>query len=139
LLTESEWERAARDGAASSTFYWGELTDSATVGLYAWFSENSARRTQAVGQKLMNAYGLYDMSGNVAEWVWDWVFTSSDWVQYPIGNVADYLGGSEGAYRGIRGGAWTTSDSELRSANRGIGDATGRDEATGFRLARTVP
>ena len=140
LLTESEWERAGR-GGTTSTYYWGEATDTTTVGQYAWFTSNSGSRTQPVGQKVMNAYGLYDMSGNVWEWVWDWVYTSSAWIPYPSGSATDYLGGSTGSFRGFRGGGWDFSASNLRSARRFYDGfaPTGRGTGVGLRLARTLP
>jgi sulfatase modifying factor 1 len=142
LLTESEWERAAR-GGTTSTYYWGEATDAATVGQHAWFISNSGSRTQPVGQKLMNAYGLYDMSGNVSEWVWDWVDTGSpfirDWIPYPSDGATDYLGGSTGSYRGDRGPGWGSGASALRSAFRSRSDPTDRGSSLGLRLARTLP
>ncbi len=138
LLTESEWERAAR-GGTTSTYYWGEATDATTVGQNAWFSSNGDIRTQGVGQKVMNAYGLYDMSGNVWEWVWDWVYTSSDWIPYPSGSATDHLGGPSASIRGFRGGSWNNSASRLRSSYR-FGDVpTNRGNPLGVRLARTVP
>jgi formylglycine-generating enzyme required for sulfatase activity len=138
LLTESEWERAAR-GGTTSTYHWGEATDTSTVGQYAWFNGNAGSRTQGVGQKVMNAYGLYDMSGNVWEWVWDWVYTSSAWIPYPSGSATDYLGGSSGSFRGFRGGGWNNSASNLRSARRDYDVPWYRYNGLGVRLARTLP
>jgi formylglycine-generating enzyme required for sulfatase activity len=139
LLTESEWERAARGGTTTS-HYWGEGSDTATLSQYAWFADNSGSRTQGVGQKVMNAYGLYDMSGNVREWVWDWVHTSSAWIPYPSGSATDYLGGPSGTYRGQRGGDWRwVSAYELRTAGRLEAGPSARGDSTGVRLARTVP
>ncbi len=139
LLTESEWERAAR-GGTTSTYYWGESTVAATVGQYAWYTSNSGGRTQLVGQKGANAYGLVDTSGSVAEWVWDWVYSGSAWLRYPSLDATDYLGGVTGSFRGLRGGSWPYSASDLRSANRfGVSNPAGRDSNLGLRLARTVP
>ena len=137
LLTESEWERAAR-GGTTSTYYWGEATDTATVGLYAWFSGNSGNRTQAVGGKQANAYGLFDMSGNVWESVWDWVYIGSAWINYPSGSATDYVGPASGRYRGIRGGDWRNALSNLRSASRFYSGPDARFYILGFRLARTA-
>ena len=132
LLTESEWERAAR-GNTTSTYYWGETTDTATMGLYAWFRDNAGSRTQPVGGKQANAYGLHDMSGNVWEWVWDWSSA------HPSGSATDYIGPSSGAYRGIRGGSCYNDPSFLRSAYRFFYAPSDRDNSLGFRLARTAP
>ena len=137
LLTESEWERAAR-GSTTSSFYWGDTTDTATVGLYAWFSDNAGSRTQAVGGKQANAFGLHDMSGNVWEWVWDWVHTFPAFIDYPIGSATDYVGASAGSGRGVRGGSWFGDASLLRSSTRGtVGPSNGANDV-GFRLARTA-
>jgi formylglycine-generating enzyme len=137
LLTESEWERAAR-GGTTSTYYWGEATDTATVGLYAWFDGNAGSRTQAVGGKQANAYGLFDMSGNAWEWVWDWVYAGSAWVNYPSGSATDYIGPASGSFRGGRGGGWFDGGSDLRSAYRGSLRPDDRIIGVGFRLARTA-
>jgi formylglycine-generating enzyme required for sulfatase activity len=133
LLTESEWERAARAGT-TSTYYWGFATGTATVGLYAWFGSNAGNRTRSVGTKLPNAYGLYDMSGNVEEWVWDVYATS-----YPSGSATDYIGPTSGSGLGIRGGSFGSSASGLRSASRFSFFANDRYFFLGVRLARTLP
>jgi len=83
LPTEAEWEYACRGGTAAD-FYWGNAESDA--GAYTWYFDNSQNMTHAVGRKLPNAYGLYDMSGNVAEWVNDWLGTYSDTlVENPVG------------------------------------------------------
>jgi formylglycine-generating enzyme required for sulfatase activity len=138
LLTESEWERAAR-GGTTSNYFWGTAVDVATVGRFAWFNSNSGGRTQQVGIKLPNAYGLYDMSGNVWEWIWDWVY-AADWISYPTSSTADYLGPANGTIRGLRGGSYATNASNLRSAERfDFRGASSQFISVGFRLARTAP
>jgi len=99
LPTEAQWEYAARAGT-TTTYYWGNVFDDATVGQYAWFSPNSGSKTHAVGQKLPNAFGLYDMAGNIWQWCWDWYGT------YPSGSQTDPTGASSGTNRVIRGGSW---------------------------------
>jgi formylglycine-generating enzyme required for sulfatase activity len=138
MLTESEWERAAR-GGTTTPYFWGESTDTSTLGQNAWFNANSGGRTQSVGQKLANPYGLFDTSGNVWEWVWDWAFTADDWIPYPTDSATDYLGGSAGAFRCFRGGSWVNNATTLGSAYREIDDPASRNNSYGLRLARTVP
>jgi formylglycine-generating enzyme required for sulfatase activity len=133
LLTESEWERAARGGTTTS-YYWGESTETATMGQYAWYSLNSGNRPQSVGQKLANAYGLVDMIGNVREWVWDWYASA-----YPNGSSTNYAGPSTGSGRVSRGGSFGFGASLARAALRGSDGPSLRDLNYGFRLARTVP
>ena len=72
LPTEAQWEYAARAGT-TTTYYWGTASDDATLGQYAWYKSNSSSMTHAVGQKPPNAFGLYDMAGNVWEFCWDWL------------------------------------------------------------------
>jgi len=125
LPTESEWEYAARSGA--ETLYAGG-DDLDPVG---WYDGNSGGRTHRVGQKRANAWGLYDMSGNVWEWVWD------RYEKYPRGMVSDPTGPSSGSYRVKRGGDWYYYSQYCRSAYRGNYGPSSRDSNVGFRLARS--
>jgi formylglycine-generating enzyme required for sulfatase activity len=104
LPTEAEWEYAARAGTTGPRY--GEL------GTIAWYSGNSGSETHPVKQKTANAWGLYDMMGNVWEWCADW---SGD---YSTGSVTDPTGPSSGSYRVSRGGGWFDVAGGARSANR---------------------
>ena len=123
LPTEAEWEYAARAGTRGARY--GE------VGEVAWYGANSGGRTQPVGQKRGNAWGLHDMLGNVYEWVGDW------YGEYPSGAVTDPRGPGTGSTRVRRGGGWYNHARGVRSANRSYGSPGDRDGNLGFRLART--
>ncbi len=122
LLTEVEWEFAARCG--TDLLYAG----SDEIDEVAWYSDNSDE-THPVGEKIPNACGLYDMSGNVWEWVQDW------YDDYP-GDTSDYLNTVSGNYRVLRGGSWLYDPSSARVANRYGNSPGARYNDLGFRLAR---
>jgi formylglycine-generating enzyme required for sulfatase activity len=132
LLTESEWERGAR-GGSTSAYYWGRASDTATVGQYVWFTSNAGGRTQPVAQKMANPFGLYEMIGNVQEWVLDGYASS-----YPSDSATDYIE-ERNSYALVRGGDWNSAVSNLRSADRDFEFLRWRDGTIGVRLARTVP
>ncbi|MBM4398441.1 MAG: formylglycine-generating enzyme family protein [Deltaproteobacteria bacterium] len=96
----------------------------------AWYSVNSGSRTHPVGTKQANWWGLYDMHGNVWEWVADWLGA------YPSGAVADPLGPSSGVDRVFRGGSWVSAAGGCRSADRTGGVPGGRNGNLGFRVLR---
>ncbi len=98
LPTEAQWEYACRAGTVTR---WNDGNDPKRLGEYAWFRGNSERRTHPVGQKIPNAWELYDMYGNVREWCQDW-YGSTYYQESP---VVDPLGPSVGSYRVLRGGA----------------------------------
>jgi len=127
LPSEAEWEYAARAGT-SSKWSWGNSEGSA--GSYVWYDKNSGSKTHPVGQKKPNAFGLYDMHGNVWEWVQD------NWHDSYRGAPSDgsVWGGGDSRLRVLRGGSWY--DGALRSAHRYYylpGDSYG---SIGFRLVR---
>jgi formylglycine-generating enzyme required for sulfatase activity len=126
LPTESEWEYACRAGS-SRAYCFGE--DEARLGEYAWYGANSGRKTHPVGQKAPNAWGLYDMHGNVWEWCSDW------YGDYPSGSVRDPKGPSTGSYRVNRGGSWYDEAAHCRSADRNRNVPSNRYYSLGFRLA----
>jgi len=126
LPTEAEWEYACRAGSKTA-YSFGESSKS--LGDYAWFYEHSNGQTHPVGEKKANAWGLYDMHGNVWEWCSDW------YGDYPNGAVSDPVGTREGSDRVIRGGCWINEAAYCRSAIRGGYDPSIRDDFIGFRLA----
>ena len=130
LPTEAEWEYAAHPPSGSRTVYAG----SDTVDGVAWHSGNSGNTTRAVKTKTANGRGLYDLSGNVWEWVWDWY--QSNYEALP---ASDPIGPTTGASRGFRGGAWLYSATLSRVARRNGSSPTDRADNLGFRIVRSNP
>jgi formylglycine-generating enzyme required for sulfatase activity/predicted Ser/Thr protein kinase len=126
LPTESEWEYGCRAGSRTA-YCFGD--GEARLGEYAWYDSNSGNKTHAVGQKKPNAWGLYDMHGNVWEWCSDW------YGEYPSGAVTDPTGASTGSSRVLRGGGWYYAAAGCRSAYRRGSGPSDRDNDLGFRLA----
>ena len=126
LPTEAEWEYAARGGNASKGYLYA---GSDNVDEVAWYSSNSGWRTHPVGGKAPNELGLYDMSGNVWEWCWDW------YGNYSSGSQTDPRGPSSGSFRVSRGGSRFNDARSLRSASRFGYTADSRFWA-GFRPVR---
>lgn len=129
LPTEAQWEYACRAGTQTR---WHSGEDESLLGNYAWFSGNSGNRTHQVGLKLPNAWGLYDMHGNVREWCWDWFVASYS----NAGGNVDPTGASSGSDRVFRGGGWYGSGRVLRSACRFRFSPDGRSDDLGFRVLR---
>ena len=129
LPTEAEWEYACRAGTTGDYGGTGRLED------MGWYRDNSGGKPQPVGQKLPNAWGLYDMHGNVWEWCEDW----HDDNYYSVSPEVDPMGPARGERKVLRGGAYLGVPADARSAKRG--DHLSRmvkDFHIGFRLARTM-
>ncbi|MGD0092314.1 MAG: formylglycine-generating enzyme family protein, partial [Planctomycetota bacterium] len=126
LPTEAEWEYACRAGTTTKFNTGGADSDLEDA---AWFNKNSRSHTNPVGQRKPNAWGLYDMHGNVWEWVQDH-FSEKYYVESP---VIDPEGPQTGAGRVLRGGCWRSSADDCRSACRHKGYPGERYEDAGFR------
>ena len=131
LPTEAQWEYACRAGTATA-FNNGvnDWEDEATVDPVGWLRFNSGGMTHEVGRKTANAWGLYDMHGNIFEWCWDWFGL------YPGEDQADPPGPSRGSRRIMRGGDWVDLGDIARSAYRDYGTPHYRSHYLGFRLVR---
>ena len=125
LPTEAEWEYACRAGSKNP------VSGSGLIGEMAWYEMNSDSQTHEVGRNRPNAWGFYDMHGNVLEWC-------SDWYSVPTaGNAVDPKGPPSGSFKILRGGCWFFSDRDCRSAYRLRREPGLRNCIFGFRLAGT--
>jgi formylglycine-generating enzyme required for sulfatase activity len=136
LPTEAEWEYAARAGTTTAFAYGDSLSSSQANFNGDYPYGNAAKgeylgKTIPVGSYQANAYGLYDMHGNVWEWCSDW------YGGYPSGSVTDPKGPSAGSFRVNRGGGWNINGRILRSANRSNNSPSDRYGVLGFRLIRS--
>jgi formylglycine-generating enzyme len=139
LPTEGEWQYAASyiDGSSWTSYNYASgataaYFDATATGLVAWYLSNSGNVTHIVGTKNPNALGIYDMSGNVWEWCWDW------YGAYP-GASTDYRGPISGTDRVIRGGSFNhgAGAASTRVGNRGATYTYDKSYSYGFRLVRT--
>ena len=128
LPTEAEWEYACR-AETTTRFSFGDDVDA--LGQYAWYSANSNGRTHPVGKKQPNAFGLYDMHGNVWEWCWD----GYDADYYKQSPAVDPPGAAQASARVFRGGGWDFIPRFARSAIRHGYGPVYRYSSLGFRLA----
>jgi formylglycine-generating enzyme required for sulfatase activity len=138
LPTEAEWEYAYRAGTTtryhSMPGFPDGTDDIGQVGAIAWYYSNSSIQPRPVGQKAANAFGLFDMSGNVEEWCSDWDSPSYDGPN----PVTDPTGAVTGGYRSTRGGSFRDSHEWLAASTRWNGVPDSWSSSTGFRVARRV-
>lgn len=127
LPTEAQWEHACRAGT-TTTYNTGN--GESALAAAGWYRGNSDNCFHPVGGKMPNAWGLYDMHGNVSEWVLDWGKASL--------SGRDPVGAESGEYRGDRGGCWLLEAWYSESSNRSYGSRPST-KGNGFRLFRTLP
>jgi len=139
LPTEAEWEYAARSGGQDNR-KWSGTNSKSELGDYAWYylsadtdGNGKGDKTFPVGTKKPNELGLYDMSGNVYEWCWDW-YDSGYYSESPLDNPT---GPSSGSYRVLRGGSWRGIANFSRTAYRSNYLPSGTHNYHSFRLLRT--
>jgi len=130
LPTEAEWEYAAR-GGTTTRYYCGD--SASCLGGIEWYSSNSEAKKNDVKGKTANAYGMYDMLGNVKEWTADWY----DEGYYSVSPSDDPLGPASGSDRVIRGGFFISGDADLRVSYRGYFDPSYSNDRVGLRCARS--
>ena len=129
LPTEAQWEYACRAGTQTA---YAHGKSAKQLGDYGWYAENSGDSTQPVGQKQPNAFGLYDMHGNVFEW------TKSGLGDYPEGSATDPEGDKEAGHKATRGGCYMTPEHTLRSAFRLGTHESDPQSGIGIRLVKTL-
>ncbi len=136
LPTEAEWEYAARagDNTVDSLTYSG-TSDENKLGEYAWHYDISSSKTHEVGTKKANAFGLYDMSGNVMEWCWNWHTSRYD---AETEGGSDPTGTSAGSRRVYRGGGWSDYSNYCAVSYRFNNSPGSRGYYIGFRVVRSA-
>ena len=130
LPTEAEWEYAARDGKSTNSY---QYSGSANINAVAWYGENSNVTSHAVATKEPNGLKLYDMSGNVAEWCWDYFVTP-----LPTGAQTNPHGPGIGNLHVKRGGSWLDDAMECTVFFRSGSAPIGKSSTLGFRVCRSA-
>ena len=137
LPTETEWEWAAKGG---KEYRWAGTDEQDEIKKYAWYAwyddsdgGDANNKTHEVKQKQANGYGLYDMSGNVWEWCWDWYDDNT-----PTEGQQDPTGPTSGSVRVIRGGSWFNRAIYAACASRDISNPVSRCDFLGLRVAYSV-
>jgi len=135
LPSEAEWEYAYRAGTTTAFHGWAANPSGTNaqnqVDTIAWFGSNSLSQTRPVGGKAANGFGLFDMAGNVFEWVNDW------YGDYGSSAQTNPTGPGNGSGRVLRGGSWVGSSSLCRASSRSFAPPDSRYASIWFRVART--
>jgi formylglycine-generating enzyme required for sulfatase activity len=126
LPTEAEWEYAARSGGMPERY--AGFSEPSDLASYAWYDKNAGNSTHPVGEKKPNGLGLYDMTGNVYEWVQDWKGS------YANASRDNPQGPASGRYRVLRGGSWNSIPRLLRATARNLHPPAARLDSYGFRV-----
>ena len=132
LPTEAEWEYAARNGGNGGK--WAGTNDCVELDGYAWHDKNAGGKTHPAGQKKPNELGIYDMNGNVWEWVQD-TYDKNAYYNHSRNNPA--YKGEQNSERVVRGGSWYSKSGDVRSTNRFYRQPAYKSGIVGFRLMRT--
>jgi formylglycine-generating enzyme required for sulfatase activity len=136
LLTEAEWEYAARAGTTTN-YSWGDDVGIGNANCEGCGSQWGGKQTAPVGSFKPNAFGLHDMHGNVWEWVQD-PWHDDNYLGLPPTNGSAWTEGGDASRRVVRGGSWKGDPRYLRAANCREGPTDYRGDILGFRLARTL-
>jgi formylglycine-generating enzyme required for sulfatase activity len=129
LPTEAEWEFAAKSGKHRD---FTEFSGSAAADEAGWYSGNSGARSQKGAEKTANQLGLYDLSGNLFEWVWNW------YAPYSYRHTNPSKGPETGTDKVIRGGSWYHPASEMRATNRNFAKPYTKNGYIGLRVVRSI-
>lgn len=127
LPTEAEWEFAAKAGKQSNYFVFSGANSAEPI---AWFQGNSDGALQEVKQKQPNQFGIHDLSGNAAEWVWNW------YAPYDSSEETPFAGPDYGSDKVVRGGSFKSQPEELRVTRRDYAKPYAKEKNIGFRVVR---
>jgi formylglycine-generating enzyme required for sulfatase activity len=131
LPTEAEWEYAARSGGKEEKY--AGTSSNSDIGAYAYYKKNSGGKPRSVGMKRPNGLGIYDMTGNV----WEWLDDRYDKKFYSVSPRMNPPGPARGTYRVLRGGSWDRQPESIRASKRAKDHPDTRRNYYGFRCAMT--